>query len=311
MALKKRERTLAIATAALLLLLVLRFLWSVWTSPGDPLEAKRDELQQKIEQYNRQIRRGREAEQQLKQWQQQSLPSNREAARSQYQNWLLASAESAGFKDTRVDASPGREQANAYRAVRFNLRAETTLADLTRFLHAFYSTPYLHTIQSLNFQPRENGKKVGLQASIEAIALPHANRTNRLPAIETTTPLAASIDQYTEAIAGRNLFAPFRTAEAPPPPPPGVVPVKHVYVTAILAVADTPEAWIVNRTSGECLKLHQGDSFRVGQHHGTLQSIDQHEVTIDLDGASYVLPLGSALESASARPLDRPASSVP
>jgi hypothetical protein len=299
MALKKRERNLAIATAVLMVLFLGRLLWSTWGGPANPRLAQREQLTRDVARMKRQIESGHKAEQRLAQWRTRSLPSDEKAARSVYQNWLLGSAESAGFTGTKVEARAGRPHGDVYRALSFGLQAETTLENLTRFLHAFYASGYLHQIQGLNLVPRDNGAKLEVRVTVEALILANVDRTNELPEKPAKPVLATEPSQYAQTIAGRNVFAPSRPPAPPAPPEPEKPPVfdasKHVYLTAIVAVGDEPQAWIVNRTSGECLKLRQGDQFDVGEHHGKIQRIGQREAEIELDGHSCVLSLGEHL----------------
>lgn len=299
MPLKKRERILAIATAVFVVLFLGYWLLNSWGGSGGRLQSQHDDLVREIDRKNRQIKKGHEAEARLTQWQHQSLPSDLELARSAYQNWLLASAEAAGFRATKVEASQGRQQGDTYRTLRFRLQAETTLEDLTRFLHTFYSAGYLHQIQSLNVVPKEEGKKVDLTLSIEALALSAAPRTQPLPEKPATPLLAADSADYSKAIAGRNIFAPVKKAApvaAPVTPPPAFDPSRFVVLTAVVTVADRPQAWIVNRTSGELFKLHEGEEFRVGDHHGKVRHIGHREAEVELDGQKHLLSLGKTLD---------------
>ncbi len=298
MALKKRERILAIVTSVLVAAFLGRLLISSWGGSGGNLQKQRDVLVQEIERKKRQIERGREAEARLDQWRQQSLPSDLVAARSLYQNWLLALANDARFRGTKVEATQGRQRGDTYHALRFNVQAETTLADLTQFLHDFYAAGYLHQILNLGLVPLEEGRKLDVQFSIEALALPNTDRTNKLPDEPAKPLLAADASDYSEAIAGRNIFAPYRAPAPPPADPPRFDPAKYVYLSAIVSVADRPEAWIINRTSGDRFRLRQGEEFRAGDYRGVIQQIGSREVEIEMDGQRWLLPLGDNLREA-------------
>ncbi len=299
MTFKKRERILAIVTGVLVVLFLGRFLMTTWGGSGAKNEAKRAELRREIERKNRQIERGKQAENDLTQWRRQSLPSDLETARLFYQNWLLATAEAAGFKGPKVEAGQGRQQGSTYRTLRFRLQAASTLEDLTKFLHAFYSAGYLHQIQILNLLPSNEGKKVEVQLSIEALTLSGGDPRDKLPEKPAESLLADDAATYSKAIADRNFFAPYHKPEEPTAPP-EFDPAKFVVLTAIVVVGDQPEAWIVNRTSGDCLKLRQGEEFKIGDHEGKVNRIGQREAEIDLDGRHCLLPLGKDLESSAA-----------
>lgn len=301
MALKKRERILAIVTGVLVVLFLGRMLLSGLGSSGGGLEAKRDQLLREIEQKERQIDRGQQAQQQLAEWRKRCLPSDIEAARSLYQNWLLASAGAAGFHGIKVESTQGRQRRDTYHALRFNLQAQTDLEELTEFLHGFYSAGYLHQILNLSLSPLENGRKVDVVFSVEALALPDADRSHQLPGKPDQPPLAAGVADYTKAIAGRNIFAPYRKPDppaAPPPDPPKFDPARYVYLSAVVMVANEPEAWVINRTSGDRIKLRAGDEIRAGDYRGVVQRIGLREVEIEFDGNRWLLPLGDNLRDA-------------
>ncbi|NLX95643.1 MAG: hypothetical protein GXY83_05655 [Rhodopirellula sp.] len=298
MALKKRERYLAIATAVLLVLAAGRMALSTWTGPADGKEALRGELKREIERKEKQIDRGREAEARLEQWRRQSLPSDREAARSLYQNWLLASATSVGFDGTKVEATLGRQRGDVFHALRFNLQAQATLEELTHFLHKFYSAAFLHQILSLGLLPSDDGKKLNVQLSMEALSLTTADRGDRLPEKPSQPLLAADASDYAKKIAGRNIFAPYRKPDPPPADPPPFDVARYVYLTAVVTVGDKPQAWIVNRISGNCLKLREGDEFKAGDYRGKLIRIGRREAEIEVDDRRWLLPLGDNLRQA-------------
>ncbi len=298
MNLKKRERNLAIVTAVLVVLFLGRMLFSAWASPDGRNETLRNELKREIERKEKQIDRGREAELRLADWRRRSLPNDREAARSLYQNWLLASARSVGFDGIKVETTMGRQRGDVYHALRFNLLAQATLEELTQFLHRFYSAGYLHQILSLGLLPSDDGRKLDVQLSVEALSLATADRSDRLPDRPPEPLLAAEASDYARKIAGRNIFAPYRKPDPPPPDPPKFDAAKYVYLTAVVTVGEEPEAWIVNRISGDCLKLRQGDPFKAGDYQGRLQRIGRREAEIEVDGQRWLLPLGDNLREA-------------
>ncbi|NUQ61563.1 MAG: hypothetical protein HUU20_03690 [Pirellulales bacterium] len=298
MALKKRERNLAIVTAVLVVLFLGKMFLSTWGRSGGPREAQRNELTREIERKKRQIERGRQAAARLAQWQRQSLPKDREAARSVYQNWLLASANSVGFDGTKVETTIGRQRGETYYALRFNLQAQATLEEVTQFLYRFYSAGYLHQILNLDLLPSDNGRKLDVQLSVEALSLPQSDRTDKLPEKPSKPLLTVSASDYAKAVAGRNIFAPFRKPDPPPAEPPKFDAAKYVYLTAVVQVGEQPQAWIVNRTSGDCLKLREGDEFRAGDFRGKVQRIGRREAEIEVDGQRWLLPLGDNLREA-------------
>ena len=186
MALNKRERNLAVVTAVLIALVAGKFLFSAWRGPLNRLRAEQDRLQQEVDQKEDRVARSVKAQARLDEVNRRSLPSDPKLARSLYYNWLFELADKVGFSDTKVDVTgDGRQQGEggAYRALRFTLKAEATLDELTQFLYKFYSVDRLHQIRSLTIKPIERSSDLGLQLTMEALCLPGAE-TVTVDAIE-------------------------------------------------------------------------------------------------------------------------------
>lgn len=310
-ALNKRERILALATAAIAGAVLLYFLGAALLAPHKTLKAQYDRAVADLERKQNRVNNGMRAIEQLDAWRAQSLPSNPETALSLYQNWLLQTARDAGLSAIAIDAVPGRRRPGIFHALRFGLQATASLDDLTTFLHRFYQAGHLHQILAMGIVPETRGTRLSLQITIEALSLPTADRTDALADAPPSHELAAP-DVYRKAIGERNLFAayeppppptPPRTAEAaaptptPPPPPPRFDPAKHAYLTAIVAVGDRQQAWIFARTSDETFKLFEGDTFEIGGAGGKVLRIGQRDVEIEFDGRQYLLALGENLRS--------------
>lgn len=80
--------------------------------------------------------------------------------------------------------------------------------------------------------------------------------------------------------------------------PKGYNVAKHAVLTAILNEGGRGEIWMFVRTSGEMLKLHEGDSFEVGATKGTVEKIGNRDCTLKIDGASKRLELNVPLSDA-------------
>ena len=84
--------------------------------------------------------------------------------------------------------------------------------------------------------------------------------------------------------------------------PPATTPRDFAYLTAILDVEGTHEAWFRIFTTGEVLKLHVGESFEVGQFRGRIAEIDSLDVVIDSEAERWLMTLGESLSQATALP---------
>ncbi len=149
--------------------------------------------------------RFRKANQQLKVWQAQSLPSDTEVARSLYQAWLVGLVGSAGFISPNVDSSEPITRKGLYSSLGFSVRGRATLEQLTRFLYDFYRADHLHHIESLNLTPVPRSDELDITLSIEALSLPDATRKDRLSTRASDRLASNRLADYRPVIE-RNLF---------------------------------------------------------------------------------------------------------
>ncbi|HUT92332.1 MAG TPA: flagellin hook IN motif-containing protein [Thermoguttaceae bacterium] len=186
MALNKRERNLAVVTTVLIALVAGKFLFSAWRGPLNRLRAERANLQKEVEQKEDRVARSVKAQARLDELDRRSLPADPKLARSLYYNWLFKLADEVGFSDPKVDAAgDGRKQGEggAYRVLRFTVKAEASLDELTEFLYKFYSVDHLHQIHSLTIEPIERSSDLNVRLGLEALCLPGAE-TPTVDAVE-------------------------------------------------------------------------------------------------------------------------------
>jgi hypothetical protein len=220
------------------------------------------------------------------------LPSKREVAASLYQDWLLEQVAKAGFKMPNVDSGEAVNRKDLYIRLPFSVRGRATLEQLTQFLYQFYSANHLHQVQRINITPVPKSEELELSLGIEALVLPGADRTDRL-SDEHSQRLASEDFTAYQPILERNLFG--QSAA-------GVDPADFAFLTAVLDVGGTAQAWLTVRTTGEILKLKQGESFEVGQFRGTVTEIASPDIIIDSDEERWLLTLGEKLSQATALP---------
>ena len=73
---------------------------------------------------------------------------------------------------------------------------------------------------------------------------------------------------------------------------------KFAFVTAILESDGKPQIWITVRTTGQMLKLGEGDTFTVGGLTGSVTSIDARKAELAIAGKRLVVSLGDSLKEA-------------
>lgn len=172
------------------------------------------QLTQKIKAARLELKKATQAAQQLPELEKRSLPWNANMARSRYRDWLIELAENVEFQGIRVDSGDpvavsdtigrSRDPIELYRRFTFSVRGRGNLAQITEFLHNFYRGGHLHKIQSMNLNP--GTEMIDFNASIQAIALPNADRAVELTSLVSDDLALPSARDY-QLIARRNFFA--------------------------------------------------------------------------------------------------------
>jgi hypothetical protein len=275
--------------------------WLLNTLLSAPLDARKQktaQLEQQLERGRDELALAREAGRELVAHGRQSLPSDSEVARSLYRGWLLELVEHVGLADRNVNSNDPVTKKGIYTALGFSVRGRGTLEQLTKFLFEFYSAGHLHQISSLGITPLQKTGELDLSITIEALALPEADRKDRL-STERSDRLApadlngtlATLDDY-RSIVDRNLFAVGG----------GLDPTDRTYLSAVNYVDGEPEAWFTLRDTDELIKLRKGSTLQVGQFSGKLVDIDGADVILESDDQRWLLTIGDNLTEAYALP---------
>lgn len=316
MAISKREKNLAVATGALLVPVAIWMFAGVFGGSTKKLRADRANLAKQVNEAKETIRRSRDVERKLSAWNRQSLPADPEAASSRYQLWLLQLCASprydVGFRNTVVKPSYSRPLGEAGSRLTFTVRGEGSLRQLTRWLYGFYSADYLHRIKAITITPVSGSEKLGLDITVEALALATASdsagkpRQTALEEPPADALDAKGLEEYCAVIAGRAIFSPY----APPPPetprsperpsaaPPAFDHGKYTFVTGITQVDGKPQVWIEARTSGQKYRLFEGDTFDIGPVQAKILQIHDRSVESEVGGKRYLVALGQNLREA-------------
>jgi hypothetical protein len=318
---QRREKILAAVLGGLLLLM------AAWRGAGSLSEAFRarhariDALQRDIDGKQLQIETGREAEAQLDAWRGRSLPANLAAARTGYQNWLLQLADRSGLQNIVVDGGRAATQGDVYVRFPFTLRARASLANVTRFLHGFYTAGHLHQIRQCALRPLEGSRDLELNLLIEAVTVSGVPRVDQLSSQSVQRLAHAELSAYVDPITRRDPFAAYRPPPPPPPPqvrrePPSTPPPppqpprfdesKYSFLTAVLQVDDQTEAWIHVRPTGQVLRVRRGDRLQVGSFQAVVAGIGREHIELQAEGERLALRIGRALSNAELLPEPAP-----
>lgn len=293
MVLGKRERILAAGAGLLVALVAGQFLWSAVTAPIADRERRIRDLTQQVDNKARRFRNLQRAKTRLIEWNRRSLPSDTQTGRLLYENWLLRTVEKAHFQHKRVESSESRPHRGLFVTFPYTIRGQANLEQLTRFLFDFYSAGHLHQIRRLTIRPAERSTGFEIVMTVEAAAMPNADRRDKLCEEPSHCLGKTELADYQKAIAQRNVFAPYAPTAVVASP---LDPSRFVYVTGITEKDGKPQVWLQARMSGEKFTLSEGEEFRMAGLQGTVKRIGRREVELEIDGKARVVALGESLQ---------------
>jgi hypothetical protein len=229
-----RERVLAIAVAALLTC-VFGFLGFSYVQ--GQFNARRGEmarLEGDIRKFKQQDVAAKLALQRIVQFEDRSLPSNVEIARTQYQDWLLNQVQSAGMTKPEVTFKTRVPDADLLDRLSFTVSAKGTAPQIIDFLHAFYAVDWLHRVTRLSLHPIKDEKALTVTIDIEALSMRKARAASQLVHRPSKRLALSDKNAYHQSVAHRNFFGPLNN----PPRITSVSGSKDVYLgrTAELTV---------------------------------------------------------------------------
>ena len=291
---KHRQKILVGVFVLILLYFGGEWLWR--NAVEGPLESRRqriERLERDIENRDTQLARARKDAQDLALWEEESLPTDPQVARSLYQAWLLKLVGSVGLANPNVDSGEPTNRKGLYQSISFTVQGRGTLEQLTRFLYEFYRAGHLHQIRSLSITPVARGDQLDLSLAIEALVLPLKEPKEELSASVSDRLAYQKLQDYA-VIGRRNFFGTSGTSD----------PTEHAYVTAIQHVDGRPEVWFTLRTEDKVVKLKQGESLQVGQFSGKLVEVSDDDVILESEGQRWLVSLGESLAQAFALPAE-------
>lgn len=312
----QREKILLAGIGAIV---VLWFGWGLFNSYQDGYDRRVRELAELDESlFNAGVdaRRARQSLRRLESYQEQSLPTDPDVARSVYSAWLIDTIQKSGLVLGSVKFAAMREYEEAATSLTFTATATGKPEAVVKLLDAYYRLGVLHQITNLQLRPgNEEGDEWSLTFTSVAMVVSGATRDAGLPeAPHDPVRLAKpAVEDYVESVVGRNLFASYTPPPPPKPAPTTVVKetpkpapspppfddAEHAALSGIVGYGDAFEAWVVIRTTGETLRLHNGDQLKVGQFKGRVESVGQREMTVVAeDGAKFTVALGEMIGEA-------------
>jgi hypothetical protein len=266
------------------------------------------EAEQALSEANTAVLRGQNARRQLNKWVSQSLPSNREVAKSLYQDWLRSQLTGAGLEVTGLSDKSANSRNPQYTELATEVRATGTLAQLADFLYRFYTAPHLHRISNATITPEDGGKKLSAALTISALILPDAKRTDKLAEGEAQN-LGGKMEEFRDRLVGRNLFAAYS------PKADGQAQAQkdeEAAKTKVTGFLYGLEGWIMSvRTegSGDIQYFKTGDKIEFGKVKGSVVSVEDRRAVIETDSGRLEIRLDQNFSQAV--PLPAPAAQAP
>jgi hypothetical protein len=309
MKLSKRERNLAIgvgvAGALAAVILVWQFAFGSEQSLSD-LQAKYADLSLKVDTRTKDLNKAKRAAVKLDDWQKRSLPSNVEIGRTLYQNWLHEAVNKAGFRGTKVDEIATQPHRGMYEELKYNIRGQATLQQLTSFLFDFYQKGHLHRISLLQITPQEKSGELELIITVEALALVDAAKRDKLTTEPGNRLMKKTLDEYSKMIVARNVFAPYeppkpkdgpRVAQGEKPPTPKFDHLEFTKLTGITEIDGKPVAWIETKTTGQSYKAREGEEFDIAAAKVKVLHIglDTRDIELQIGDEKRTIRLGQNL----------------
>ena len=388
----QRERILTIVVGALLTIIGVIWVIGKVSNTFRVRNAALEQVQNEIAGKQQFVAKARQTVKKLAEYEDMSLPSDPELARSQYQAWLSEIVDRAGLVEPQVKVVAQSRLANGATQLTCSVNGLGDLRQLTTLLHEFYCVNTIHRIRRLPLRPQADSKQIKIDLRVEALILSTANKEKDFD-IAPSSPLAAlSSEELIDPIIQRNMFSPannpptIRTvstqrvargkplslslraedpdkldnlkfslgADAPqaarvdadggrlewtpaengkytftvlvrddgipskqaeqlievdvvdPSLVAGPAGAKQLafddarftYAIAMLEVSGQRQLWLQIRTSGQILKLNEGDSVRVGSIDATIARIGQRDVELDANGERIFIRVGEPLVGA-------------
>lgn len=298
-----REKILAIAVATLVALMGASKGWSSYQATRQRNLQVQQEVAQELSNSRTATARGRRAQQKLSQWRRQSLPSDPDIAKSLYQDWLQQQLTAAGLQVKELNNRSSRTSSENYQQFSFVVNASGKLNQLTDFLYRFYQAKHLHRISAANLAPTDERKSLSISLTVDALLLDNADRKDQL-ADGASEELQQTLDQFSNDIVGRNLFATHQPKKAMPADsvaqPDEDAEAKQARISGINYGQDGWQMSIRMEDSGKISYYREGDRIRIGRFRGRIVELDGNlrRVVVATKSRRLLIRLGDTLADA-------------
>ncbi len=270
----------------------------LWVAPAETHTRLKNQLKKKLKTAKNQLSESLRVVDQLEDLELKSLPWDAEMARSRYQAWLLQLAKEAKLENTSVDSGEPVSVTKSFRGVKqpvglykrfsFSLRGRGDLGQVTKFLYDFYRGGHLHKIRSINLNPIGQGQQVDFNASIEAVALPNADREAELTTLVSEELALPDVRDY-QFIARRNFFGRGGTNSA----------WRQISLSAVTSdVRGVGEAWFKVTDQSATIMLQVGEALSRPSFDVIIVALDEDSATVNVEQQLYRISIGQTLADA-------------
>ena len=232
-----------------------------------------------------------------------ALPPDQSTATALYQEWLIQTASELGLEDAVVTPHATVEEPEIGHEVSMTLQAQAGLTEISRLLQRIHSVPLLQRVESCSIsqvdpqRPTENLKLV-LQVAALSLAggetrteLMHPQARPQVPVEELPESLLASSKMFERTLT--EVAEPSRAAAEVIPAVRN--PLETIKLVGTWRTAARNEAWFLDEGRQQELVLKAGASFAVATLQGTVVSLGQDSVTVQVRGRNHTLSLGDPL----------------
>lgn len=304
-----REKILAAAVAALVALWGMSQGWEKYQTALERNLNAQHAVAQQLSTARTATARGRRAQQKLRQWQRQSLPTNPDIAVSLYQDWLQQQLTAAGLKVKELNIRSPRTSSPDQRQHTLVVSATGKLAELTDFLYRFYHAKHLHRISKAKLTPTDDRSVLKISLTVDALSLAGCKRPDEL-ADGTNDSFQHALDSLRNNIVSRNLFATYQTAK---PQPTEIADAEDAEAAQanFSGINYGQDGWQMSvrmKNTGKVFYYREGDTIEIGQFKGTIEKLDgnRRRAIVASEAGRQQIRLGQTL--AEAEPLGDEAS---
>jgi hypothetical protein len=298
-----REKQLAIGVGLLVILLGGSKGLDAYRTAMEDNEDELQTAQQELSQSRTASKRGLHAQGRLREWGRQSLPTNHDIAKTRYESWLRDQLSRSNLPVISLTSKAPRGQNKRFQQISFVLKTEGTLAQLTEYLHNFYSAGHLHRISETTLQPADDPNLLDISLTIDALSLDVCEREESLSeqVSEQTLP---PLEQVRQTIVSRNMFANYQ-----PPSPLATTgnnlanpsEDKVAALAFITSMTQGENGWQMSVRMSDSGKIHYyrvGDSIQIGQFVGQIAELEGRRVIVTIGDQQFLVKLGQNLSQA-------------